>query len=70
MATPVVYDAPHASFAPGSYPNENTPADAQVGYTFSVTLTGTTANVAADYATIKATNFASPSANLTWRRDH
>lgn len=65
MAVPVVVS--HA--ATDRPTDENTVGtDAQVAYRFTLVLTGTKANILADFNTVLATNFAAPSAVLSWDR--
>lgn len=45
-----------------------TDLDGTQGLRVEITLIGTQANTLADFATLQALNFASPSATMTWER--
>lgn len=69
MATPVQVNT-HPSNSGATAGKEATAgADGTQVYTVTLVLGGTNANIQADYATLVATNFASPSAQIDWRRD-
>lgn len=67
MATPTHFGRQAVS-APGSEAALAQNSDATQTITVSVTLTGTAANVVADWNTLIGTNFASPSAVASWDR--
>lgn len=64
--TPIKDAAPFA--VPGGETNldTTTPVDGNVTVAVTITLTGTTTQVAADYATLAAVSVSAPSATITW----
>lgn len=66
MATPS--QSPQPNHVAPSTEATHDAAGVTVAYRVAIVLTGTNANIAADWATLLATNFASPSALISWDR--
>jgi hypothetical protein len=71
MATPVPQNdaAPFAALPGETNLDTTTPTDGFVTVAVTVTLVGSTTQVAADYATLAAVNLSSPSATIAWAQE-